>query len=153
MGKSSKPLNIHLDTSLFDAHRDYWLTLQEQGFVLTIVDGKEIDMYIAPHAMRITADMITALPSTITLAIKGARELRYAPHGKGAEKGKPKVAKDKKPRKGKNSTKQAKSPVTGTASDAESYNILGEHTTRFGSATVEPASEGPNIGGDPCSTL
>lgn len=124
MGKSSKPLNIHLDKSLYDTDKLAWDALAEQGFVLTIVEGEVVDIYFAPHAMRMTSHMLMNMPSARDLAIKGARALRYAPHGTTPTKGKAKNAQAKKPRARKDSTKQVEASTRGAAGDAEVHRTF-----------------------------
>ena len=102
MGKSSKPLVIHIAKELYDTNTEQWNILRDQGFDIQIIGEHIIDLYFAPYAMRMTSDMMINLPTAIDLAIKGARALRYAPHGTMLKEGS-KHVKAKKPCKGKNS--------------------------------------------------
>lgn len=113
MGKSSKPLNIHVDTTLYEAHQAHWDTLTTQGYIITVISGERPDLYLAPYAMRMTADMLTQLPSTFKLAVAGARELRYAPKVAGASWKGGKGAKVKKARARKNSAVATETPSIG----------------------------------------
>ncbi len=142
MGKSQKPLCIVVDESLYQVNVEYWITLAAQGFDIIRDDKRAIvDLHLAPHAMRMTADMMATMPSAIKLAIAGSRALRYAPHGAGAVKGKPKVAKDKKPRKGAHST------ITTTVVDGGTSGVITTHLTtteqieRAGGTTSYTVSE------------
>ena len=154
MGKSSKPLCIIIDETLYQADIEYWTTLRKQGFEIIRDDTREIvDIYLAPRAMRMTADMMKAMPSAVSLAIKGARELRYAPHGTGAVKGKPKGAKDKKPRKGKNSAIKVEAGDGGTSGDAQVHSATTGKGEGVREATNSTASESSNTGGDTRSTI
>lgn len=102
MGKTSKPLTITVDKSLYDCDLEAWNKMEEQGFTIVTIQEKLPDLYIAPYAMRMTRDMMTNLPTALDLAIKGARALRYAPHGAMLKEGS-KHVKAKKPRARKNS--------------------------------------------------
>ncbi len=141
MGLSSKPLTIIIDETLYQANVEYWTTLMNQGFIITREDKREIvDLILAPYAMRFTADMLTQLPAALDLAIKGARALRYAPHGVTIKKG-VSNAKASKPRKGKHAAIKTEA-VTGGEPPVESLRPLTPGTTQgVGGTTAVPASE------------
>lgn len=103
MGKTSKPLYIQISADIYKTAEQMWADLTTQGHTVQILQYEEYipDIILAPNAMRMTPAMLVEMPSALKLAIEGSRLLRYAPHGKGVEKGKPKVAKGKKPHKGK----------------------------------------------------
>jgi hypothetical protein len=138
LGKSSKPLTIHIDKSLYDANELVWIGLREQGHDIVVVDGGLPDLYLAPYAHRMTADMLLQLPSSFTLAVTGARALRYAPTAKDptAWKG-AKGAKAKGTRTRKNSTIK-----TETINNGEPPTQAENKGT--GGAAVSPASTTPN---------
>lgn len=140
MGKSSKPLNIHLDKSLYDTDKLAWDALAEQGFVLTIVEGEVVDIYFAPHAMRMTSHMLMNMPSARDLAIKGARALRYAPHGTTPTKGKTKGATKAKPHKGRNAKVKAEVVDTPTATSSTGEPAVTTEDSRTGRGTLNTLS-------------
>ena len=145
MGKSSRPLAIHVTHSLYSIASELMDNFVAQGYTIVIIpEGTEPDLFLAPYAMRMTTDMLTAMPSALSLAIKGARELRYAPHGTGAVKGKPKVAKDKKPRKGKNSTLKVKAGDGGTPGDAQVHSAPTREDQGVGGTTINEVSHTTN---------
>lgn len=138
MGTSSKPLHILIDQSLYDANELGWMSLRDQGHTIDIISIPVPDIYLAPHAMRMTPDMLLQLPTAFTLAMKGARELRYGPTMKGASTWKNKNAQGKKTRTRKNSTVKVESTVGG------------EHppTTQdsgVGGSTVDPVSDPTDV--------
>ena len=169
MGLSSKPLYIQVELSLFNSNIEKWVGFINQGHFIEVINeygesssppiaidqvvmphGKP-DIYLAPHAMRMTADMLKQLPSALDLAITGARTLRYGPTTKDptAWKGaKKKNVKAAKPRKGKHSTVKAEAPIGGEHDAShdhqrdggevkvpvvETTNREGDHTTHEGS--------------------
>lgn len=82
MGQTQKPLHIVIDKSLYDINEEQWVSLRAQGHTIEIITGIIPDLYLAKHAMRMTVDMLLQLPSSFTLAIAGARALRYPPTAK-----------------------------------------------------------------------
>lgn len=116
MGSTPKPLHIQISKELYETQREQWDTLVQQGHVIQVVLEPIPDLYLAPYAMRVTADMLTQLPKGVELLIKGARALRYGPHGKdpeGWKKGGKRVSNTTKGKR-KNSKKQ-----TETTDDAQ----------------------------------
>jgi hypothetical protein len=51
------------------------------------MQGEQPNLYLAPYAHRMTVDMLTQLPTALTLAITGARALCYPPKGEMPKKG------------------------------------------------------------------
>ena len=140
MGLSSKPLTIHISYDLYASHQLKWDILREQGFDIQVCGEQVIDIYLAPYAMRMTVDMLTQLPAALDLAIKGARALRYAPHGVTIKKGSPSAKGTKAPTKRK-STKQAE-VVAGGEPPVESLRLLTSGTTQgVGDTAAVPVSE------------
>ena len=93
--------------------------------------------------MRLTVDMLTQLPAALDLAIKGARALRYAPHGITIKKGTPSAKGTKAPTKRK-STRQTE-VATGGEPPAESLRLLTSGTPQGdGDTATVPVSETPN---------
>jgi len=81
VGKSSKPLTIHVDQALHTGAREQFDSLEAKGHTITVI-GQEAppDIVVAPYAFRLTADMLKQLPTqALDLVIKGVRALRYAP--------------------------------------------------------------------------
>lgn len=117
MGKSSKPLTIFVDASLYEVYKDGWIALSDQGYTIRLIEGELPDLYLAPYAMRMTADMLTQLPMAFTLAVKGARALRYAPHGVTIKKG-TSNAKAKGAPKRKHTAKQVETVNTSVANSS-----------------------------------
>lgn len=141
-----------MDHTLFSTNQEQWVTLIQQGHCIDIIDEHgEVtsppiaieqslipkgvpDLYLAPYAMRMTPDMLTQLPTAFTLAIRGARDLRYGPTIK---KGDPKWkgakgAQGKKTRTRKNSAVKAEDTVGGeplTASTSEGVGGAVVNTT------------------------
>lgn len=146
MGNTSKPLFIQLSADVYMANQPMWDELRAQGHRLQQLsyEDETPDMVLAPYAMRMTADMLVALPAALTLAIKGARALRYAPAGVTIGKGKGNV-KAKKPRARKNSKVAATNDNTGVPQVSEGTpTTLRLYEGIGGEAGVEQAS-----GGDP----
>ena len=112
MGKSSKPLTIMLSEDLYESHRTKWDELESQGYTILMDSPDYPDIYLAPYAMRMTADMLTQLPAALDLAIKGARALRYPPKGATEWKG-AKGVKAKVTRKRANAEIQAEAVTDG----------------------------------------
>ena len=144
MGKTSKALHIVLDQSLYDAIKDEWVALQEQGHNIEVVTGTIPDLYIAPFACRMTADMLTAMPSALKLAITGARNLRYAPHGTGAVKGKSKGVQNKATRKRKDDSQSTQTVIDGASGAITGNSTTTEQVERVGGSTNYTASETTN---------
>ena len=143
MGKSSKPLIIHIPKELHDATPEQWGIFIEQGYDIVVLEGDLPDLYLAPYAMRMTADMLQQLPAALRLAIQGARALRYAPHGVTLGKGK-KGVKTTKPRSRKNPAKQAEAPLPGQLRlDAGEPPAQGSDQGDAGSS-IHTAGETPN---------
>ena len=94
--------------------------------------------------MRMTTDMLAAMPSALKLAITGARNLRYAPHGTEAVKGKGKSAQNKKPRAGKNSTLKVEASTGGTPGDAQVHSASVGADQGVGGTTVHTISDTTN---------
>ena len=139
MGLSSKPLTIHISHDLYASHQLKWDTLREQGFDIQVCGEQVIDLYLAPYAMRLTVDMLTQLPAALDLAIKGARALRYAPHGVTIKKGSP-SAKGTKALTKRKSTKQAQA-IAGGEPPVESLRPLTPGTTQgVGDTAAVPIS-------------
>ena len=115
MGQTQKPLHIVLDKSLYDISEEQWVSMRAQGHTIEVITGVIPDLYIAQHAMRLTANMLQQLPSAFALAMAGARALRYAPVAKDptAWKGGKKNAKAKGTHKRTHATKQTKATDTG----------------------------------------
>lgn len=107
MGATSKPLTIVIDRSVYDANELGWMSLQEQGHQISVLLQPLGDIVLAPYAMRMTGDMLIQLPAAFTLAVKGARELRYSPTTKGGTTWKGKHAQAKKPRQGRDTKVKA----------------------------------------------
>lgn len=144
MGSTSKPVHIQLNKELHDANPTYWQTLAEQGHTIEVLVATPPDIYIAPYAMRLTADMLAQLPKGFELAIKGARALRYSPEGKDAEGWKKggKGVQGKVKGKRKNTTKSAQAPDDGQLTvDGQSEGV-GESTEHTGSSRETSDSEG-----------
>ena len=110
MGQTQKPLHIVLDKSLYDISEEQWVSMRAQGHTIEVITGVIPDLYIAQHAMRLTANMLQQLPSAFALAMAGARALRYAPVAKdpAAWKGGKKNAQNKGTPKRKNIKVKAK---------------------------------------------
>ena len=153
MGLSSKPLHIQVDRSLYQANEPLWLKLLEQGFIIQTIeiDGHP-DIYLSPHAMRMTVDMLKQLPSALDLAITGARILRYGPTAKDptAWKGAKKShVKAKSPRPRKNSKIKTEAPIGGEHDASQDHQRDGgevevpvvETTNREGDHTTHEGSE------------
>ena len=146
MGISSKPLAIMIDRSVYDANELGWLSLQEQGHQISVLLQPLGDIVLAPYAMRMTGDMLVQLPSAFTLAVKGARELRYGSTTKGSTTWKgAKGAHDQKARARKNSTVKAQA-----VSRATSLQGAGEPPTPpahqgTGGIAVSPVSDTTHV--------
>lgn len=128
MGRTSKPLHIQLADVLYQANKIQWDEMTEQGHTIEIIPEPAPDIYLAPYAMRMTADMLAQLPTAISLAVKGARALRYAPKVTTEWKGKA-SGKNKKARTRKNAAKQVE-----VVDRAESSNETED--TRVGSEHI-----------------
>lgn len=115
LGKTSKPLTIHIDATLYTGNELSWDALRDQGHDIGIIKDNIPDLYLAPYAMRMTPDMLLQLPSAFTLAMAGARALRYGPTAKdtGAWKGAKKSAKGKGTHKRKNTKVKIEASNTG----------------------------------------
>jgi hypothetical protein len=102
MGNTSKPLYIQVSADIYKTSEQMWAELTEQGHTIQVLqyESSTPDIILAPNAMRMTSDMLVSMPAALGLVIKGARALRYAPHGKPPTKGKA-SAKGKKPHKGR----------------------------------------------------
>lgn len=136
MGKSSKPLHIQLDKTLYEANITHWVELAAQGYTIEVMDGTPPDLYLGFYAMRMTGDMLKQLPSAFDLAVKGARALRYAPVAKdeGAWKG------AKKSAKGKGTHTRKNSKVKVEAADSRE-SVTEAKDTGTGEPAVLTASE------------
>lgn len=144
MGKTSKPLHIHVASELYNVNPIPWDALLEQGFVIDLIgNGEPPDIYLAPYAMRMTSTMLAEMPAALNLAIKGARVLRYGPTGI-LTKGK-KDAQVKAPRPRKNSKVKAQvggggEPTVEAPSDSATGAI-------GGTTTEQQSSEAANTAG------
>ena len=115
-----------------------------QGFDIQLLPATPPDIIIAPYAMRMTTDMLAAMPSALKLAITGARNLRYAPHGTGAVKGKSKGVQNKATRKRKDDSQSTQTVIDGASGAITGNSTTTEQVERVGGSTNYTASETTN---------
>ena len=104
---------MHVDPTVYVAAKERFTQLEEQGHTITLMDpATQPDMILAPHAYRLTPDMVLQMPvQSLELVIKSVRDLKYNSKHEGETEWKTGKAKhgvqNKKARKGKNTAKQA----------------------------------------------
>lgn len=134
----SKPLHIQIAKELYESQRGQWDALAEQGHQIQVVIDTP-DLYLAPYAMRLTADMLVQLPKGVEVMIKGARALRYSPHGKDSE-GWKKGGKKGVQTKGKGTRKNAKVKAQ-AVDDGQSQVADGDRRPVEGEASSDRSGE------------
>lgn len=146
MGATNKPLHIYIDNTIYECNKEAWDALAAQAHTITIISGELPDIYLAPYAQRMTADMLLAMPAALQLAIKGARALRYAPHGKPPVKGKTKSATKAKPHKGCNAQVKAQTTDTpASACSARESTVTGADSETGGIGTTDQNSNNERL--------
>jgi hypothetical protein len=88
--------------------------------------------------------MLATMPAAKELAIKGARALRYAPHGKPLTKGKA-IAKAKKSHKRKHVEEQTQTIIVGAPAVITGNSTTTEQVERVGGSTSYTVSEASHI--------